>query len=44
MHLRLLNAFCAAAVTLNDVLDSELSAQRLHADLFNSGLERILLV
>jgi len=43
MHYRLLNAFCAAAATLNESPQSELSAQRLHGDLFASGLERILL-
>ncbi|KZT41861.1 hypothetical protein SISSUDRAFT_1042398 [Sistotremastrum suecicum HHB10207 ss-3] len=42
-HLKLLNAICEAAAALNMPPDHELSALRLHADLFASGLERIIL-
>ncbi|KAH9167883.1 armadillo-type protein [Lactarius sanguifluus] len=44
MHFRLLNAFAKAAYDLNLPNDHELSAHRLHADLFLSGFERILLI
>ncbi|KAH9041609.1 armadillo-type protein [Lactarius pseudohatsudake] len=43
-HFRLLNAFAKAAYDLNLPNEHELSAHRLHADLFLSGFERILLI
>jgi hypothetical protein len=44
MHFRLLNAFAKAAHDLNQPNEHELSAHKLHEDLFLSGFERILLV
>ncbi|KAI0052305.1 hypothetical protein FA95DRAFT_1586737 [Auriscalpium vulgare] len=43
-HLKLLNAVAKAAQDLNLPPDNTLSAHQLHADLFLSGLERILLI
>ena len=43
-HFRLLNAFAKAAYDLNLPNEHELSAIKLHEDLFLSGFERILLV
>ena len=43
-HFRLLNAFAKAAYDLNLPNEHELSAHKLHEDLFLSGFERILLV
>ncbi|KAL0953243.1 hypothetical protein HGRIS_004496 [Hohenbuehelia grisea] len=43
-HLRLVNAISKAAAELSMPKDHELSAYRLHSDLFLSGIERILLI
>lgn len=39
-----MNAIAKAAADLNLPKDNELSANRLHSDLFLSGFERIILV
>lgn len=44
MHLRLINATAKIVHELNMEKDHEMSARRFHADLFASGLERILLI
>ena len=44
MHFRLSNALSKSAAEMNLPKDHEQSAYRLHADLFASGMERILLV
>ncbi|KAI5983410.1 armadillo-type protein [Pisolithus albus] len=44
MHLRLINATAKIVHELNMEKDHEMSAHRFHADLFASGLERILLI
>jgi hypothetical protein len=43
-HFKLLNAIAKAAEEMNVPRDNDLSAYRFHADLFLSGLERIILV
>ena len=43
-HLRFLNTLAKCAADLNAPKEDELSAWRFHQDLFDSGLERILLV
>ncbi|KAJ7592936.1 armadillo-type protein [Mycena floridula] len=43
-HLKLVNAICKSCADLNLPKDNDLSAYRLHADLFLSGFERIILI
>ncbi|KAL1703593.1 armadillo-type protein [Schizophyllum commune] len=43
-HLRFLNTLAKCAADLNAPKEDELSAWRFHQDLFDSGLERILLI
>jgi hypothetical protein len=42
--MKLINAYAKAADDQNLNREHEFSAHRLHADLFDSGLERVLLV
>ena len=44
MHFKLLNCIAASAEHLNMPKEHELSAHRLHSDLFLSGIDRIVLV
>ncbi|KAH7884372.1 armadillo-type protein [Phlebopus sp. FC_14] len=44
MHLKLINAISKSVHELNMDRDHEMSAHRFHADLFASGLERIILI
>ncbi|GJE96199.1 hypothetical protein PsYK624_123930 [Phanerochaete sordida] len=44
MHFKFINAIATSAEQVNVPRDHELSAYRLHTDLFLSGLDRILLV
>lgn len=44
MHLKLVNAISKSVHEMNMSKEHEMSAHRFHADLFASGLERIILV
>lgn len=43
-HFKLINAMARSCLEHNEPLESELSAWRFHAQLFESGLDRIILV